>query len=109
MPPPTTSCGKAPKRPAPVPRNSPFFAMKLAAETVQHAQFSRALSILAAGIAEHAFPGASFAVTYKGKLVALHAVGRFTYDPVFPAASDESIYDLASLTKVIATSTMATM
>jgi len=57
---------------------------------------------------EHgAFPGASVAVTHRGKLVALKGFGRFTTDPGSPAVSVSSIFDLASLTKVVATASAA--
>lgn len=47
------------------------------------------------------------AATYKGRLIACKAVGRFTYDSKSPAVTPETIYDLASLSKVVATTTMA--
>ena len=39
----------------------------------------------------------------------LKALGRFTYEPDSPAVTPDSIFDLASLTKVVATGTMATI
>lgn len=55
------------------------------------------------GIKQRAFPGASIAVTHRGALVASKALGRFTYDRDAPQVTPESVYDLASLTKVLAT------
>lgn len=69
--------------------------------------FSRPFEILADAIKEKAFPGAATAVTLAGKLVALKAFGQFTYDATSPPVEDDSIFDLASLTKVVATTTMA--
>ncbi len=69
--------------------------------------FSRAFKILADAVEQKAFPGASVAVTHGGKLVALKALGRFTYDETSPPVETESTFDLASLTKVVATTTMA--
>ena len=69
--------------------------------------FSRAFKILAGAVEEKAFPGAATAVTHGGKLVALKALGRFTYDPTSPPVEADSIFDLASLTKVVATTSMA--
>jgi uncharacterized protein YbbC (DUF1343 family) len=40
-------------------------------------------------------------------LVHLHAFGRLTYDADAPAVTAHTLYDLASLTKVVATTTMA--
>ncbi|HET6842519.1 MAG TPA: serine hydrolase domain-containing protein [Candidatus Angelobacter sp.] len=69
----------------------------------QHEQFHSAFQILQTAVEQGVFPGASLAVVHRGKLIALKALGRFTYDPDSAAVSVESIYDLASLTKVIAT------
>src|SRR5205807_5865275 len=73
----------------------------------QDAVLARAFEVLRNGIAEHAFPAASAAVTYHGKLIALKALGRFTYESVSPEVTIASIFDLASLTKVAATTAMA--
>jgi serine-type D-Ala-D-Ala carboxypeptidase len=69
--------------------------------------FSRAFQILADAVKQKAFPGAATAVTHGGKLVALKALGRFTFDVTSPPVEAESIFDLASLTKVVATTSMA--
>jgi CubicO group peptidase (beta-lactamase class C family) len=69
--------------------------------------FSRAFQILADAVEQKAFPGAATAVTHGGKLVALKALGRFTFDVTSPPVEAESIFDLASLTKVVATTSMA--
>ena len=69
----------------------------------QDEQFGRAFSILQQGVEQRAFPGASVAVTYRGALIASKALGRFTYDREAPQVTPESVYDLASLTKVLAT------
>jgi CubicO group peptidase (beta-lactamase class C family) len=69
--------------------------------------FSSAFGILDAAIADRAFPGASIAVTHRGRLVALKAFGRFTYDSDSPLVSPATLFDLASLSKVVATTAMA--
>jgi serine-type D-Ala-D-Ala carboxypeptidase len=66
-----------------------------------------AFSILEKAIAARVFPGCAIAVTHRGELVAHRALGHFTYDPVSPEVTDASIFDLASLTKVVATTAMA--
>jgi CubicO group peptidase (beta-lactamase class C family) len=66
-----------------------------------------AFSILQAAIAQHVFPAASVAVTYRGRFVANKAFGRFTYELDSPAVTAATLFDLASLTKVVATTTMA--
>lgn len=69
--------------------------------------FDRAFLILREAIAAQAFPAASVAVTKRGKLEALKALGRFTYEPGAPEVAPDSIFDLASLTKAVATTSMA--
>ena len=60
-------------------------------------------------IEKKAFPGAVVAVGRDGALVHLKAYGRRTYEPDAPAMTPDTLFDLASLTKVIATTTMAMM
>jgi serine-type D-Ala-D-Ala carboxypeptidase len=87
--------------------------------------FSSAFSIVREAIRDHVFPAASIAVTRAGRLVALKAFGNFVYDEEFGNALSErsvrrntdinshaevtpaTLFDLASVTKVVATSTMA--
>ncbi len=69
----------------------------------QDEQFQRAFSVLRSGIAQRAFPGAAVAITHQGKVIAHKGLGHFTYDAASPAVTAETIYDLASVTKVIAT------
>ncbi len=83
--------------------------------------FAQAFTILQEAIDQQAFPAASIAVTHQGTLVALKALGSFTYKekppggpsfasfakggdfPVHPS----TLFDLASLTKVVATTPAA--
>jgi serine-type D-Ala-D-Ala carboxypeptidase len=46
-------------------------------------------------------------VLVDGKVLALDGVGRFTYEPDSPSVAPGAIYDLASVTKVIATTAAA--
>jgi serine-type D-Ala-D-Ala carboxypeptidase len=85
--------------------SSPYSPARALAE--QDAVFERAFGVLRAAIAEHAFPAASVAVTHKGQLVCSKAFGRFIYEAESPETTTGSIFDLASLTKVIATTSMA--
>jgi CubicO group peptidase (beta-lactamase class C family) len=73
----------------------------------QERQFVRALQILEHGIAQEAFPACSLAVTHCGKLVALKGFGQFTFQPDSPDVDSNTIFDLASLTKVLATTAAA--
>nr|MDP9266782.1 beta-lactamase family protein [Acidobacteriota bacterium] len=58
-------------------------------------------------VAAKAFPGAAVAITHQGKLVALKGLGGFTYDANAPRVQADTIYDLASVSKVVATTAMA--
>ncbi len=73
----------------------------------QDRAFARPFAILNQGIQERAFPGASVAVTHEGKLVALKGLGRFTYEPDGPTVKAGTVFDLASVSKVVATTAMA--
>lgn len=73
----------------------------------QDRRFAHAFSILGDAIGRRAFPCASVAVTQRGKILALKALGRFTYDESSPGVSPASVFDIASLTKVVATTTTA--
>ena len=69
--------------------------------------FRDAFAILHKAIEERVFPGASVAVTHSGRLVSSKALGRLTYDANSPQVKPETVFDLASLSKVIATTSMA--
>jgi serine-type D-Ala-D-Ala carboxypeptidase len=73
--------------------------------TQQDKQFQRAFDILRSGIDQRAFPGAAVAVSHQGKLIAHKGLGHFTYKEPSPAVTAGTVYDLASVTKVIATTT----
>ncbi|MFC2088995.1 glycoside hydrolase family 3 N-terminal domain-containing protein [Calditrichota bacterium] len=63
--------------------------------------------ILQQSIADSAFPGCAIAVGNKGKLIFSDAFGRFTYDPNSNKVKTNSIFDLASVTKVVSTTSAA--
>jgi serine-type D-Ala-D-Ala carboxypeptidase len=69
--------------------------------------FANAFGVLQEAITARSFPGASMAVTLCGKLVARKSFGRFTYESASASIVTETIFDLASLTKVLATTPMA--
>ena len=75
----------------------------------QDAVFAPAFELIQQAIADRVFPAASVAITHQGNLVGLKAFGRFTYEPDSPAATTATIFDLASVTKVVATTSMAMM
>jgi len=73
----------------------------------QETVFARGFDILREAIAQRAFPAASVAITHEHKLVGLQAFGHFTYDAGAAPVTSECVFDLASLTKVVATTAMA--
>ena len=56
-----------------------------------------------AALADSAAPGAALAVVRRGQLVRLRGYGRLDWDPDAPPVTPASIFDLASLTKVVGT------
>jgi CubicO group peptidase (beta-lactamase class C family) len=68
----------------------------------QDEAFAHAFTILKNAIADRAFPAASVAITQENKLVALKALGQLDVTP-------KTLFDLASLTKPVATATTAAM
>ena len=54
-----------------------------------------------------AFPGAEVLIWKDGKIIYEKAYGNYTYEPKSQKVNPHTIYDLASLTKVIATTTAA--
>jgi CubicO group peptidase (beta-lactamase class C family) len=66
----------------------------------------RASAILVQGIHDRAFPGATTEVGRADGPIWRQAIGTLTYEPDSPAVRHDTIFDLASLTKVIATTTL---
>src|SRR5690554_4340094 len=62
--------------------------------------FNRIDSIAMNGIREKAFPGCQVVVAKDGKVIYQRAFGYQTYDTVL-AVDDKTIYDLASITKIV--------
>ena len=56
-------------------------------------------------IADKAFPGATLAVAFRGN-ASVHAFGKLSYDAKSAAVTPETMYDIASLTKVVVTTTL---
>lgn len=69
------------------------------------AQLQPAFKVVEDAIAEKAFPGATMALGYRGK-VSYHAFGKLSYDKDSPVTKVDTRYDLASLTKVVVTTTL---
>lgn len=65
-------------------------------------------SIVEDGIAKKAFPGCQVLAMQGGKLLFRKAYGRQTYGPASPAVDMQTVYDVASVTKMMST-TLAMM
>ena len=63
-------------------------------------------AVLQQAIAARAFPCAAYGIWLQGRVVATGAAGRFTYEADAPPAQPETIFDLASVSKVVATTAM---
>ncbi len=68
-----------------------------------------AYDVLEKAIADSVFPGAQIAVLHDDKLIASRGFGHQFYDPNSAKVDTKTIYDLASVTKVIATTTVSMM
>jgi serine-type D-Ala-D-Ala carboxypeptidase len=87
-------------------------AMNLAPENLEiepmdeAGRFASVYNVLSQAIARGAFPGCSFGVL-AGGIARAGSLGRFTYEPNSQAVAPETVYDVASLTKVVATTAAA--
>ncbi len=70
-------------------------------------RFATACRVLQDAIRGGAFPGCAFGVLADGEAALQDALGRFTYEGDSPAVSAGTVFDVASLTKVVATSAAA--
>jgi len=89
----------------------PALSMKLEVKPTKQLQpvqerLSRLDSLLDEYIRGHVFPGASVAIGYQGHLLYHKAFGKFDYSTKGKSVSKETIYDLASLTKVVTATTL---
>src|SRR6516162_191025 len=89
------------------------YGLELAAEPMKlepldvrgEAKLQPVLTVIENAVSDKAFPGATVAVGYRGK-VSYHAFGRLSDDADAPPARIDTMYDLASLTKVVVTTTL---
>jgi CubicO group peptidase (beta-lactamase class C family)/uncharacterized protein YbbC (DUF1343 family) len=86
--------------------------LALAAATPEEAGFTatgmaEVDAVVERAIAERAFPGAVVAIGHRGRLAHLRAYGSQSYDAGAAPMATDTIFDLASVTKVVATTTVA--
>ncbi|MBK8554190.1 MAG: serine hydrolase [Ignavibacteria bacterium] len=65
--------------------------------------FSAVDDIVSGGIINNAFPGAQLLIGNKDDILYSKCYGNYTYDEFSRTVTDESVFDLASITKVVAT------
>jgi beta-N-acetylhexosaminidase len=83
--------------------------MKLVPASAAIAQkLQPAIDVLEQAVADHVFPGGVLAVGDHHQLV-IHSFGRFTYDADAAVVREDTIYDVASLTKPVVTTTAIMM
>jgi len=66
-------------------------------------RFARVYEILSAAITARAFPGCAFGVLAGNSVVVADALGTFTYDDGSPSVTVDTPFDIASVTKVVGT------
>jgi CubicO group peptidase (beta-lactamase class C family) len=87
--------------------------MKLStAETLEEVGFSgeglaRVQNVVAQAVENGAAPGAVALVARRGKIVLERAFGKMTYEKDAAKVTPETLYDIASLTKVVLTTTLS--
>ena len=83
--------------------------MKLeAANAETRAKIGSVVKLLEKGVEERAFPGGVLAVGHRGRL-AVYASGKLSYAAGAAKVGADTIYDTASLTKPVVTTTLAAM
>ena len=75
----------------------------------QQERFRTAFQVMEKAVATRAFPGAVLAVGCRSELVALKAFGKFDYSRESTAVATDTIYDLASVSKVVGTTSAAAL
>ncbi|MCU7496433.1 MAG: serine hydrolase [Ignavibacteria bacterium] len=77
------------------------------AESDSSFDFSKVDEVMNSGLSDSVFPGAVAYVGYKGKVIYKKAFGHYTYGPGVQPMETDAMFDLASVSKVIGTTTAA--
>jgi CubicO group peptidase (beta-lactamase class C family) len=80
--------------------------LRISAQSNTH-QFNDVDRAINKAIEDEAFPGAVVLIWKDGKTIYEKAFGNYTYDESSPKVKTNTLYDLASVTKVVATTTAA--
>jgi uncharacterized protein YbbC (DUF1343 family)/CubicO group peptidase (beta-lactamase class C family) len=84
-----------------------LLSMQLKAQEKPAPDFSSIDRILASAIQAHKMPGVVIVIGHDGKVVFHKAYGERSLEPARAPMTEDTIFDMASLTKVIATTTAA--
>ena len=76
-------------------------------QIITDSRFAAANRILEDAVTAGAFPGCAFGVLVDGTVVLQDARGRFTYEENSPGVTAATVFDLASVSKVVATTAVA--
>lgn len=87
---------------------SPDNELYMNADTTAY-NFAQTDSLMFKAIQDSAFPGAVLLVGFKDQVVFHKAYGRYTYNNDSPVITEETMFDMASVSKVIGTTTAAMM
>jgi CubicO group peptidase (beta-lactamase class C family) len=71
---------------------------------LQNSKFYKVDSIAISGIKEKAYPGCQILAMKNGEIIYQKSFGNYTYDENSKKVDNETIYDLASITKIAASS-----
>ncbi|MBV9340084.1 MAG: DUF1343 domain-containing protein [Acidobacteria bacterium] len=82
-----------------------LLCVRLAGAQTDVQRFSALDDIVTSAVEKHEIPGAVLLVGHEGRVVYRKAFGQRSLEPSASAMSADTIFDLASLTKVIATTT----
>ncbi|HTU50357.1 MAG TPA: serine hydrolase domain-containing protein [Acidobacteriaceae bacterium] len=69
--------------------------------------FPIATSVLTDAVQRRVFPGAVFGVLHPDEQFVVESIGRFTYEPDSPPIQTDTIFDMASVSKAMATTSVA--
>ncbi len=96
------------RRPSPSAPQPPILKRGFAYEVSMHSDSLAKLdSLLHYGIRDSAYPGCTFLAAKEGVIFHEKALGKLSYAPDSPSVTLGTIYDLASLSKVIGTTSAA--
>ncbi len=70
-------------------------------------RFPIATAVLTEAVTQRIFPGAAFGILHPEEQFAIESVGGFTYPPASTRVQRNTIFDMASISKAMATTSMA--